>query len=306
MTFKITARKILVAAGAFVIVVLGIWLFAQPPAAKVIMPNPNGYDDFLRAASVVRVPDSLSLNNASLADLRQLVAANSNALHCINIGLTKQSMVRISTTQEFITNHINTTLAMRKIAQVMDAAAQIALREARTNDSAVIVMDLIRFSRESARGGLIVERMLGVAIERMAIEDLAPCVQGLDRATAAVTLKQLTELDRNEEPVSAAMSRDLDWTMVQIAHTPWWYRLQVWARLTGGPFASDQNPRVQSALMRLAAVRQALILDAATRLYETEHRALPANGEAIWKSLFPTRPLDSTIRSNSIYWFDRQ
>src|SRR6185312_16811709 len=66
------------------------------------LPDPNGYDDFLKAAEVVTVPKALGANPTA-EELKALVTPNADALKLVLSGLTKECRVPIGFSTEYYT-----------------------------------------------------------------------------------------------------------------------------------------------------------------------------------------------------------
>src|SRR5262245_39598091 len=80
--------------GAIILIVLGVsFLFpSQPPQPPRTLPNPNGYDTFVRAGTMISL-DVQRYRKMDREELQALLDANTNALQLMRTGLTQQCLV---------------------------------------------------------------------------------------------------------------------------------------------------------------------------------------------------------------------
>jgi len=78
-----------------VLAVVAMFVFstARPPVYPPL-PNPNGYDDFLRAAAQIK-GDAATSSTLDHDSRRQLISSNAEPLRMIRVGLGRQPLVRV-------------------------------------------------------------------------------------------------------------------------------------------------------------------------------------------------------------------
>jgi hypothetical protein len=160
---------------------------ALPP-----LPNPNGYDDFLKASEVVtgNFRDFRELNHDSLD---ALVSTNSEALRLLRLGLTRQCMMPMDSA---LTNAgIDHLGGMKRLVQLLAAEGRLREMEDRPAEAARSYVDAIRFGNELSRGGFLVTRLVGVACEAIGCAPLAKVVPKLSREDARIVLTELERVD---------------------------------------------------------------------------------------------------------------
>ena len=118
----------LLVAIAIVVVIAGIvFLLArrsQPPV--VLLPSPNGYDDFRQAGLLVSYCDPTIEDTATLqAEVEQ----NAKSLELVRVGLTKESRVPVEYSQTYAANLMSALSAFKTIASAFQAGGKLAEKE---------------------------------------------------------------------------------------------------------------------------------------------------------------------------------
>jgi hypothetical protein len=155
-------------------IVICILLIAARPTTPV-MPVPNGYDDFLKAAQNAVSHEHMGYGEASDAELRDLVTENRSALELARLGCQRDCRVTTDyhrSIEAYMAAHMPVLGEFKKIGLAFRAEGELAEREGRTNDAARVYLDGIRFGQEVCRGGLVIDRLVGIACEAMVAERL--------------------------------------------------------------------------------------------------------------------------------------
>jgi hypothetical protein len=155
---KITAFSVFGVIGAIAVVI-----FIGRPASPLTLPTPNGYDDLLKASQAVagKIDDA---SNPNQETLRVLVVTNAEALRLLRVGLARQCAVP---TDAQITNFGSELIGLKSLARVLIAEGRLAEMDGRSADAARSYTDVIRFGNEISRGGLLINRLVGIACEGM-------------------------------------------------------------------------------------------------------------------------------------------
>src|ERR1017187_9007100 len=87
---------------------LGLLLFwtAEPLPPLAPLPNPNGYDVFVKAGQTV-TGDPDHYNQLNEQQLGELVATNAETLQLLRAGLSNQCRVPVQFSQTYMENHLN-------------------------------------------------------------------------------------------------------------------------------------------------------------------------------------------------------
>jgi hypothetical protein len=170
---------------------LGITIGRSPVPPP--LPNPNGYDDFLKAGESVpdNVGDFATLDHDSLRDL---VSTNAEPLRLLRLGLTRQCVMPMDSA---LTNdaRINQLRGMKWLANLLAAEGRLREMENQPADAARSYVDAIRFGNEMSRGGFLITRLVGIACEAIGCAPLAKLAPKLNPDEARAVLTALDRLD---------------------------------------------------------------------------------------------------------------
>jgi hypothetical protein len=233
-------RTLLLASVVMFVVAILTALFlpvgGTPPRPPV--PNPNGYDDFLKAAALL----AGDVGNASTLDhngLGALVSSNSESLGLLRLGLTRQCALPAGVAMTNSSGLLGSLAAMKQLAQLLAAEGRLREMDNRLADAAHSYLDTIRFGNEMSRGGFIINRLVGLACEAIGDTPLSKLVPKLNGEEARPVIAELEKIDlarvtweevrRNEDrfsryqlrtgfnPIAWAMTRWQRWRSLQRA-----------------------------------------------------------------------------------------
>lgn len=169
-----------------------LFLFMKgKPTPLTPLPNPNGYDDFVNAGSLV--PNGVGEAYAMDTDvLRELISTNKEALRLVRLGLSRSCQVP---TQAALTNM--TELGnLKRLAQLLNAEGRLAEMEHRPADAARTHLENIRFGNEISRGGFLIHRLVGTACEAIGYSGLVKVVPQLDSEQLRSLSAELDKVDK--------------------------------------------------------------------------------------------------------------
>jgi hypothetical protein len=220
-------------------VLLGALVFTttrtEPPPSP--LPNPNGYDDFIKAAGMVQG----DVGNASTLEhdeLRALVSTNAEVLSLVRLGLSRRCSIPADWTTN-ISGVVSELGQVKSLARLLAEEGRLAEMEGRRGDAMHSYLDTIRFGNEMSRGGFIIIRLVGIACEAIGnsgLSRLAPSLTPEETRQAAAELEKIDsaavpweEVQRNEKRfaraqlgkgfnlVTWAMTRWQAWRSIQVA-----------------------------------------------------------------------------------------
>jgi hypothetical protein len=167
---------------------------ARPP-----LPNPNGYDDFVKAGEAMRgkVADFQALDRGSLSDL---VSTNAESLRLLRLGLTRQCVMPMSLALTNAAGWVTQLAAMKGLVQLLAAEGRLREMEDQPARAARSYVDAMRLGNEMSRGGVLITRLIGIACEAIGCRALANFVPRLGREDARVVLAELERVDAGRVP----------------------------------------------------------------------------------------------------------
>lgn len=182
------------------------------------VPNPNGYDRLLELAANVPVfeLDRVRTNPTRLTELVQsqprlvteVVAANQ---------LPSAVPVRYSDSQ--LGGRMNAAADLRRLEKAIVAHALLAELERRPADGVTARLAGIQIGQNGTRGGLMVDFMVGSAIQIYGLAGLSNQVRNLDADTCQRALNSLRTLRDAQEPLSQFERRERRWMLYA---SGWW------------------------------------------------------------------------------------
>jgi len=164
------------------------------PTARPPLPNPNGYDYFVKASEGVPggVSDFPTLDRDSL---NALVSTNAAALRLLRLGLTRQCAMPLDAAVTNVGGMLNQLAGLKGLAQLLAAEGRLRELEDRPAEAGRSYTDAIHFGNEMSRGGVVITRLVGIACESIGGHALAQVVPKLSREQARVVLMELQKVE---------------------------------------------------------------------------------------------------------------
>jgi len=215
MTTRLRYRLIVLGILLFPFLLFGLFYFSDlagpPPPPAPARPVPNGYDDLVKAGGMVS-SNSWHYENLNGDDLQQTAAANADALALARAALSNQCQVPLQYTMAYITNHVNDFIALRRLARAFAVESRLAEQEGRFRDAARADLDTIHLGIETAQGGVLLDQMVGTAIESIGTDDLQKLVDRLDSDTSRETASALQILDAQAQSWAQVVQQEKNWS----------------------------------------------------------------------------------------------
>jgi hypothetical protein len=188
-------RALLVA--FLVILALGTLAFVvlkPAPPARLPLPNPNGYDDFIKASGMV-TQDVGNFSDLDHESLRELVSTNAEVLRLLRVGLTRRCLMPLDSALTNSGVMLGGLTGMKRLVQLLAAEGRLAGMENRPADAARSYTDAIHFGNEISRGGMLITRLVGIACEAIGCGQLAKVVPKLDAKDCRAAVGELEKVD---------------------------------------------------------------------------------------------------------------
>ncbi len=284
--------------GAGVAVILSI----GRPATSLALPNPNGYDDLLKAGQAVagKIDDAPDLDHD---ELRALVATNAEALRLLRMGLSHRCAVPIDAQIANFATVSRDLAGLKSIAWVLSAEGRLAEMENRPADAARSYVDAIRLGSEMSRGGLMMNRLVGIACQGVGSVPLVKLLPKLTCEQMRPVIADLEKIDDCTVPWREVLQNENRFVRSQMGNYPNPIKLasDLW-QARGIRKASEERHDLTAAHLRLLAVELAL------RSYRCDQGSGPANlTQLVPKYLrrLPTDPFSGRLlvyRPNGTNW----
>jgi hypothetical protein len=200
-------------AGLLVLGLLGVvayTVFWMPVPSEVALPNPNGYDDLVRAAGELAL-DSLEPATATAEQLRTFLDRNRPALDTARQGVGRRCYVPIQSTTNWRTNHLTALAKLKRLARGFQAEARFAEVENRYADAASISLECVRLGQQIGRGGVFIDRLVGFSVEAIGLDGVRSSGAHLNQTERAGIVRRLLKLETERDPVEVALACERSW-----------------------------------------------------------------------------------------------
>jgi len=276
---------------------LGLLLFwdAEPLPPIPTLPNPNGYEDLVKAGEMAST-NSWNYEAMNDAQLRETVSANTEALSLVRTGLSNECREPSQFTVPYLDRHFSELVGFKRLAQALMAEGRLAEMQGRFGDAAKSYLDLIHLGNQTARGGILIDALVGVAIENMGVTGLQKVSGPLDAKSCRKAVVTLEILDSQRQTWDEVMQQERDWSRRTFPGVR--YEL---VRLMS---RNSLNKAYQSAKQKFenqqSKTRQ-LIIEFAARTYELDKGHPPANLADLVPDYLKTIPQDPFTGTNMVY-----
>jgi hypothetical protein len=259
------------------------------------LPNPNGYDDLVKAGQMVS-SNSWNFEQMTGEQLRETVSANAAALTLARTGLSQECRVPVQFSMAYTTNHVHDLIALRMLAQAFATEGRLAEMEGRTNNAVQSYLEAIHLGIEAGRGGTMIDGMIGTAIESFGLKPLQTNFVRLDARTCRETATRLETLGAQKPSWADLLQQDHAWS--RRTYPGIRYRLAELAT------TSTTRKALQKAGQKFAEqekkTRQ-LTMDLAARAYELEKGRRPAIPADLVPDYLKAIPQDPFTGTNLVY-----
>lgn len=276
-------------ASLFILGVTAMILLAPASSPRPPLPNPNGYETLLRAANLV-TPGPTPNEGRGLegAALEAIVKSNAAALALTRMALTQECRVKLTTN---IDAHLNDLNVLKRLAFALEQEAKLASLEGRHSEAADTALDIVRLSQACCRGGVLIDSMVGSAIERMGVNVLQGNVRTLSAADCARIAAELEALEATRESVKTVWAEEERW-----AREVYGIQGQVTRLLTSSTIKKSRAGWETKVRQSQAQFRQAL-LQLAARAFLLNTGRKPLNADDLvpaYLKAVPTDPASNT------------
>jgi hypothetical protein len=282
---------------AFLAVVL---LPPIPPLPE--LPTPNAFPELVAAGVSIGQKD-LFVPTGPADDeeaLRAWVASNKDALSRARKALEHESGVPfVGDTNTIVNQSVQSAGPLRDLGRLFLAEAKLARLEGRTDDALAATLDALRLAGKAGRGGMLIDDLVGIAIESQAIEALTDLVGDLDDRQFAVAMMAIEELEGRREPGDEVIRRERALYLRR-------GDLAVRVMMTAAPGLTTKlrkppEDAARFAIDRASARARLLLTEMALRRYESAHGKAPERLADLVPDFLPSVPLDPFANQTLTY-----
>jgi hypothetical protein len=288
-------RWIVAGVALAVLVAPALFLFwPGPTTAPTPLPEPNGYHDFVEAGALVGdMPEDY--RKLTEGDLRPFVNENAVALKRAREGLRKACRVPVQNSANYLNLRMGEFTGNKRLAKALIVEGRLAECEGHTNGAAQSYLDTIHLGHEIARGGLLIDHLVGLACEGIGRIALTNIVAGLNAQECRAVIARLESIESQRESSKETLRIEQTWSRQSFG---------LGRRIGAMMAAKSLNPAAsvyKSYLSRLQMeiVRQAeLRVELATRAYELEQGKPPARASDLVPAYLKTLPVFPATNSS--------
>ncbi len=284
---------IFVVALPFIVAIVFLIASNHPaPTPDLPLPNPNGYDQFIKAGGLLR-GDAGLYTTMSEEELAALVATNAEALALARSAFTNECRVPVKYSVAYISTHINDSAAFKNLALAMTAEARLAELQDHLSEAAKDYLDVIHLGMESGRGGFMLDAVLGDVLETIGRSDLTNLVYILDAASCRKTTASLEYLDFHRPTWDDVMSQE-----VRLRHQ---LAPGLFGYLTMTMFTHKDDTKVRRKFLEKQGKTRSLAVRFAARAYELDKGRSPTNITVLVPAYLKGVPKDSVTGKDLAY-----
>ena len=283
-----------------VAIVAGLVVLSSSRSGSPPIPNPNGYDDLVRAGASIKGawPKGGDWKGADLAESRAFVDANQPALALARRGLGRDGLANFADSQDGFAVQMDQSGQIRSLSRLMLAEARIAEKDGRFGDAARVDFEILEAGQVTTQGALAGTATLGWVIQWQALEQLRRLRDHLSARELRPMIRHLERLDQRRTPVKALVDR---WERWQVHAFPWWHRLPMWLSGMIAQGRADQPMMLGESRNRAERSLRYLLIEWAIHVQHEETGRWPRSIAEMVPSILTAEPIDSATKRPLIF-----
>jgi hypothetical protein len=225
--------------------------------------------------------------------LEGFVATNAAALQVGRAGLSNSCRVPLEFSETYMSSHLNQLAAIKRLALGLAAEGRLAEMAGHPNDAAKSYLDAMRLGNEAARGGVMIDQLVGTASEAIGSAGLQHLAGQLDASTCRQTAAALENLDSHRQSWSEVMQQENDWS-----HRTFPGLRNELVRLMSRKMLIPAEQRAGTKFENRVLKERQLTVDLAARAYQLEKGKPPAGAADLVPDYLKAVPLDPVSGKN--------
>lgn len=273
MAIDKTSKLLLLFAGLALAVCVVFLLLVRARAGLPGLPNPNGYDRLVAAGQ--KVLDSRRYSELDRQAIATMVASNAPALQEARESFRLESQVPLVTQAApagptpRMEKYTDQLPALKRLSLAFSAEFELARLEQRHADALHSCLDLLEVARVAGRGGSMVDALVGLSAEALAVQHAEYLLPTLSESEAAPLAARLEDFDLRRDTFAQTIEYEHRW--VRMAHG----LKGALVRLVTLPATRKAEQAFQGKLRAMQHRTRRLMLKASARAFELEHHATP-------------------------------
>ena len=236
------------------------------------------------------VPDYEKMDQEQL---RVLVENNSNALQLARSGMQQQCRVSLQFSPSYL--NLDDMSGLKRLALAFAAEGWLAEMENRPGDAARSYLDTIRLGNESARGGVLIDQLVEIAMEAVGTSHLQKIVDRLDAKSCRETVAALETLDAQRQSWNEVIQQEDGWSRRTFTSLSYRIYRPLLSKMTREAFQKAERKFKEQQLK----TRQ-LLIGLAARAYELDKGHRPASPADLVPDYLKVVPQDPATGTNIV------
>ena len=273
------------------LVLLVAW-WPAPPKPRPALPSPNGYDYFVKSVgSLAGMWTNQSLSTVAPPDLAAFLIANAASLQLAKEGLQHKCHTLVNYDGTYISRSMENVVGFKSLARLLAGEGRSAEYEGKLNAASTGYLDTMQFGQECSRGGVMIERLVGVAAENIGLTEVRRLLPSLPAQEVQNIMSRLQKLDASHDPPAVNLEAEAEWVKCSFSL---WEQFMHQIHPTMRKNFREVRDNFTSKVNALQVARRSALVEAAARLFELEKGRRPTGYADLVPAYLPTTPLDPT------------
>ena len=286
---------------AVILAVVSLLIFdaARPLPPIQPLPNPNGYDDLVKAGQMI-TGNVWDYDKANLEKLRGIILTNAEALSLARSALSNQCGVTLQFSRDYVTNHLHNVIGLRNLAQTLATEGKLAEKENRFSDAAKSYLDAVHLGNEVSYGGILIDEMMGIAVQSLGLEQLQKIADNLDAKSCRDTIQTLETLDIHRQSWADVLQQQNAWSRRSFSGLRG-QTIRLYYKLVYHRTRERNYQRAIDTIKSTQKKEGQLFIGLASRAYELDKGHRPASLVDLVPEYLKAIPQDPFIGTNMTY-----
>jgi hypothetical protein len=274
---------------ALLVVAAVVLTLSQPAPPKPQLPQPNGYDDLVKAGDMV-TDDPSGYGTMIEEQLRAFLKKNAESLKLAREGLGRKCRVPLNFSATN-TTYVRNLAALKRLALSLAAEGRLAEMENRPADAAKAYLAIIHLGCAISQGGVIIDSLVSIAVDTIGTARLEKLTPTLDAKQCREAAAALESCEAQREPTEVIVLRERAWS-----RRIWGFKGQVVRLVMFKSLRQTEQGWAAREKARQTRTRS-LLVQLASRAYELENGQRPkslADLAPPYLKSIPENPLSGT------------